>query len=174
LTPPANAQSAWSETILYAFTGGADGALPYCTLVSDSTGNLYGTTAYGGITNSGTAFKLSPPSTGKSFWIETTIYSFPGGPDSQSPMAGVVFAPDGTLYGTSSIGGTKGYGNVFQLLPPQGGASSWTEQISYDFQGGSDGVHPVSSLTLDTTGDIFGTTLQGGASGYGTVFEITP
>jgi hypothetical protein len=178
LTPPAKATGAWSETVLYAFTGGADGAVPYCTLVADSAGNLYGTTAYGGIISSGVVFKMSPPSAGNSSWTETTIYRFPGIPGSQGPMAGVVLGADGALYGTTYGGGPQGKGDAFQLIPPQGGSSSWTEKLIYSFQGfPGDGAHPVDSPTLDSVGDIFGTTLQGGSynnPGYGTVFEITP
>ena len=90
---------AGKETVLYSFTGGADGAGPSGDLVRDSDGNLYGTTSGGGPSNAGVVFKLDP--TGK----ETVLYSFTGGADGANPFAGLIRDEAGNLYGTASAGG---------------------------------------------------------------------
>jgi len=188
LTPPEQGQTAWSESVLYSFTGGADGAEPLCALVSDSSGALYGTTEYGGIVgNPGVVFKLTPPGNGQTQWTDTTIYQFQGYPtDGEFPVAGLVFGSNGSLYGTTLGGGTEDGGTVFDLSPPQAGQTSWTESIVYTFQGGAigkeptDGAEPAASLLIDDSGNIIGTTSKGGGQGpggagnYGTVFEISP
>lgn len=104
-------QSAQAQTftILYSFTNGADGGQPYASLVRDSAGNLYGTTAVGGASNFGTVFKVD--TTGK----ETVLYSFGGGADGANPWAGLVWGPGGHLYGTTEAGGAAGFGTVFKL-----------------------------------------------------------
>jgi uncharacterized repeat protein (TIGR03803 family) len=98
------------ETVLYSFTGGADGAVPYAGLVRDSSGNLYGTTAAGGAHGQGVVFKLDPA--GK----ETVLHSFTGGKDGGVPYASLLLAKDRTLYGTTAAGGS-GFGVVFSVKP---------------------------------------------------------
>jgi uncharacterized repeat protein (TIGR03803 family) len=115
----------WTESVLYSFTGGADGANPTAGVIFDAAGNLYGTTGSGGGTSAcpdgcGTVFKLAPNVDGT--WTETVLYSFKGGVDGNGPEAGLVMDPDGNLYGTTASGGSSsacpgGCGTVFKLAP---------------------------------------------------------
>ena len=107
LTRPVAPVTAWTESVLYAFTGGSDGASPNGGLIWDSAGNLYGTTGAGGTSGKGTVFELSPPAAGLTDWTETVLYSFEGGTtDGENPLAGVVFDKSGNLYGVTFQGGT--------------------------------------------------------------------
>jgi uncharacterized repeat protein (TIGR03803 family) len=170
--------SGWTETILYSFTGNQDGSQPTSNVIFDSAGHLYGTTTWGGggncPTGCGTIFELTPSSSG---WTESVLYSFSGGSDGRQPNSGVVLGASGALYGTSSLGGTvsascpSGCGTAFALTPGRGG---WSQSVLYAFTGGNDGSAPYASLTLDRSGNIYGTTTAGGASGNGTVFMLTP
>ena len=191
LTPqPAQAQT---FKVIHTFTGGADGAWPYAGLTMDRAGNLYGTAQAGGGGNlrssgcggsgCGTVFKLVPRGSG---WVFTTLYSFQGGSDGAVPTARVIFGPDGSLYGTTSVGGA-GYGTVFKLQPPLVACKSalcpWTETVLYRFTGGSDGANPGGGdLIFDKAGNLYGTAQYGGyeggscseTGGCGVVFELTP
>jgi uncharacterized repeat protein (TIGR03803 family) len=153
-----------TETILHTFAKtGSDGETPYAGLIQGSDGNLYGTTYFGGAYGFGTVFKVTPGGT------ETVLYSFAGGSDGEHPYAAVIQGSDGNFYGTTYQGGTGGYGTVFMLTP--GGS----ETVLYSFAGGSsDGTYPEAGLTQDSDGNFYGNTLQGGASGLGTVFKLTP
>jgi uncharacterized repeat protein (TIGR03803 family) len=170
--------STWTESVLHSFTGklGGDGADPDAGLVMDpNTGNLYGTTRDGGSSGVGSVFGISPPTTG-STWTESLLYSFAGKSvgDGANPVAGLVMDPNtGNLYGTTRVGGL-GPGTVFELIPPTTG-STWTESVLYSFTGASgDGGNPVAGLVMDPkTGDLYGTTRDGGSSGFGTVFKLT-
>jgi uncharacterized repeat protein (TIGR03803 family) len=202
------------ESVLYTFTDGADGGFPMTTLVRDAENNLYGTTYQGGTYQGGTVFKLDPigketalysfvqsspnavilnaagelfgttnlggnttecfnlgcgtvfrlSSTGTS---ETALYNFSGQSDGSRPFAGVIADSIGNLYGTSWKGGTYGFGTVFKL------DRHLTETVLYSFSGASDGAYPMAGLVRDAAGNLYGTTEQGGASGQGTVFELT-
>ena len=149
-------------TILYSFTNGADGGQPYASLVRDSAGNLYGTTAVGGAYGFGTVFKVNK--TGK----ETVLYSFSGGADGANPWAGLVWGlTDGHLYGTTEAGGASGFGTVFKM------SKTGKKTVLYNFTGaGGDGAYPFSCLVWDAAGKLYGTTYKGGASGNGTVFKL--
>jgi uncharacterized repeat protein (TIGR03803 family) len=172
LTPASG--GGWTETVLYEFTGGADGGTPYDSLVIDSDGNLYGTTNVGGASNMGTVFELSPGSNGS--WTETVLHSFAGGSDGASPRAGLILKQN-KLYGTTMLGGTGTQcgpfggpcGTVFELTRSKAG---WTEKVLHSFTGGSDGGYPYAGLTLDKVGNLYGTTFQNGTNGCGTVFEL--
>jgi uncharacterized repeat protein (TIGR03803 family) len=101
-----------TETVLHSFTGGSDGKNPGAGLIADSSGNLYGTTQFGGASNAGVVFKLSPGGT------ETVLYSFTGGSDGSEPFAGLIADSSGNLYGTTGKGGvgaSPGNGVVFKL-----------------------------------------------------------
>lgn len=176
--------SAWAapkEVILYNFSiGSGDGANPVGGLVADKAGNLYGTTGTGGPYTDcspfgqtcGVVFELSPAG---NRWTETILYTFTGGSDGGEPLAGLVMDSSGNLYGTTAIGGNFGYGTVFELSNSNG---TWSENVLYSFQGGSDGAYPQSSVTLHG-GYIVGTTYAGGGnqcidapSGCGTIFQL--
>jgi uncharacterized repeat protein (TIGR03803 family) len=165
--------SAASGKIIYSFQGGRDGAYPYSDLVVDAAGNLYGTTSQGGVgcdgQGCGTVFELVRTNGG---WKHQVLYSFAGGSDGSSPMAGLVFDGAGNLYGTTSS-------TVFELSP--NGHGSWIESVIYTFTGGADGSNPMADLVFDGQGNIYGTDTQGGqycsgkfGNGCGAVFELTP
>jgi len=186
LMPPAIQGGAWTETVLYSFTGGSDGQQPSSGLLLDSKGALYGETLYGGYNISGTVFKLSPPAIQGGDWTETTIYVFCSstscGPGGERPAGGLVFDKKGNLYGTATIGGnptTGCCGVVFELIKPNGKQKVWTETVLYIFNGGNDGYEPGNGVIFDQTGNLYGTTPGGGGcsvyiSGCGVVFELTP
>jgi uncharacterized repeat protein (TIGR03803 family) len=174
----------WSETVLYTFCSKpkcADGETPYANLVLDAAGNLYGTTTTGGANNDGTVFKLVPTEDGS--WSESVLYSFcslAGCSDGASPFDGLIFDGAGNLYGTAQGWGAFDGGVVFELTPTDG---TWSESVLYNFcsqTGCSDGSGPLSNLTFDTAGNLYGTTLGGGNTkscynwGCGTVFELMP
>jgi hypothetical protein len=184
-----NTSGGWGETVLYAFTGGADGANPAAGLVFDSQGNLYGTTSAGGHVTSGcnnsgcgTVFEISPSSSG--FWTETTLYSFKGGNDGWYSEAPVTFDAAGNLYGTTSTGGPgkscasgNGCGEVFKLTP--NGTGGWTYSIVHFFSDGKDGGRPYAGVVVDHAGNIFTSASEGGNNtfcgpGCGTVDEFSP
>jgi len=161
------------ETVLYTFTGKADGANPDASLIRDGAGNLYGTTFAGGTNGNGTVFKLLRPTVTGGAWTEQVLYSFGKGTDGANPVAGVT-SQTGHLYGTTSAGGTYGYGTVFQLTPSKSG---WTESILHHFEMQSDGGVPYAGIIVDHSGNLYGATTDGGAGGSnggGTVFELTP
>jgi uncharacterized repeat protein (TIGR03803 family) len=157
------------ETVLYNFTGGSDGSTALAPLISDSSGNLYGTTEYGGAYANGTVFELTPQAGGS--WTETVLHSFGNGSDARNPWDGVIFDALGNLYGTTYSGGTYKFGTVFELSPQAGGG--WTETVLHNFKAG-DGQQPTGSLIFDNAGNLYGTTGQGGAFGEGVVFKLSP
>jgi uncharacterized repeat protein (TIGR03803 family) len=174
----------WRETVLHTFTGGSDGAISESNLIFDSAGNLYGTTEFGGDFSGnicvevgcGVVFELSPNSTRG--WDETVLYSFTGGPDGGQPIAGLVFDQQGNLYGTTRLGGnlsacsTSGCGVVFKLSPLSVGG--WQETVLHQFGATSkDGKVPGGSVILDSEGNLYGVTTNGGDHGLGTVYRIT-
>ncbi len=162
----------WKLKIIYSFTGGADGAEPWGTLIRDKNGALYGTTKFGGAPDTGTAFMLSR-SGGK--WTETVLHTFNWqNGDGYNPLAGLRWSPSGSLYGTTSFGGgcgPPGTGTVFELTQTGG---VWTEGILHCFAGNADGSYPQGGVTLDKNGVLYGTTVEGGTDNLGTVWKITP
>jgi len=168
LTPPAGRGGTWTETVLYSFAGGSDGLGPQGDLIFDKAGDLYGTTDNGGSPGNGIVFQLTPGQGG--VWTETILHSFMTN-EGTSPRAAVIFDSKGSLYGTLANDG-MGNGAVFQLKPPATKGGPWTEKTLYEFTGGSDGSGPLCRLVL-FRGDLFGTTVRGGVSDTGTVFELT-
>jgi uncharacterized repeat protein (TIGR03803 family) len=168
LTP--NGSGGYTESLLHSFGTGTDGQLPSAGLTLDSSGALYGTTFHGGTNGDGTVFKLTPNGSGG--YTESLLYSFAGGTDGQFPDASLTLDSSGALYGTTVSGGTNGTGTVFKLTP--NGSGGYTESLLHSFAGGTDGQHPVASLTLDSSGALYGTTIYGGTNGKGTVFRIVP
>jgi uncharacterized repeat protein (TIGR03803 family) len=159
-----------TETVLYSFQGGSDGALSYAPLIADSQGALYGTTIHGGIPSGGygTVFKLTPSGSGYS---ESVLYAFQGGYDGAYPFAGVIADKHGALYGTTYTGGPSGAGSVYKLTRSH---SAYSKTILYGFSGGSDGATPQGTLYMDRAGNLFGTTTNGGTAGTGVVYELSP
>jgi uncharacterized repeat protein (TIGR03803 family) len=173
---------AGKETVLYSFKGGTDGGYPSGPIVRDAAGNLYGVTAYGGDLSClpsrgcGTVFKLN--ATGK----ETVLHSFTGkGGDGAEPWSGLVSDKDGSLYGSTRIGGTgpnctsdeDGCGTVFKV------DKTGKETILHSFSGSGADLPPIyATLALDEKGNIYGTTPNGGSencnSGCGAIFMLDP
>jgi len=151
-----------AETALHSFRGGSDGEYPYASVIRDAAGNLYGTTFASGASGLGTVFKIDTQG------YETVLYSFRGGADGEYPSAGLVRDAAGNLYGTTNSGGSSGGGIVFKI------SSAGKETVLHSFKGGKDGEYPYASVIRDAAGNLYGTTYGGGASGWGTVFEIDP
>ena len=164
-----------------------DGLYPFSGLTADGRGNFYGTTYGGGPGNDdGTVYKLSRRGTS---WTVTSLYGFTySGSGGYSPIGRIVFGPNGSLYGTTSRGGSGcggiGCGVVFRLNPPPTTCPSvscpWIEHVLHRFaDNGQDGNYPYSEVVFDRNGNLYGTTTQGGTNGLGpnglgTVYEITP
>jgi uncharacterized repeat protein (TIGR03803 family) len=164
-----------AASVLYRFTGGADGANPAAALTRDAQGALYGTTFNGGASNFGTVFKLTPPTAPATAWTKQTLYSFAAGDDGRNPYSTLVIESSGALYGTTYNGGTAGQGTVFKLTPPIPPATNWTRTILHNFTGNADGAHPHSGLVFDSGGGaLYGTAEGGGASFAGVVYRLTP
>jgi len=174
----------YTEKVLYAFTGGADGAIPGSGLVRDASGNLYGTTTAGGGSGCsagsgcGTVFEITAAGN------EQVLYTFTGNADGATPSASLVLDGVGNLYGTTAYGGnfvggclTRGCGVVFKVT------SAGQESVLYTFTGSTDGQWPMAPLIRDAKGNLYGTTLTGGditnvfcdldENGCGVVFEVT-
>jgi uncharacterized repeat protein (TIGR03803 family) len=153
------------ETVLYSFTGGADGGYPHAGVIRDSAGNLYGTTYKGGTAGYGVVYELS------AIGQEVVLYSFTGGADGGNPEAGVMSDSAGNLYGTTVFGGTinatcpSGCGVVYKL------DAAGQETVLHSF-GGADGCEPTAGVIRDSPGNLCGTTLGGGTSRAGVVFKV--
>ena len=159
----------WSTTLLLSFDG-LDGAYPmYVTPVFDRAGNLYGTTLEGGAHRQGNVFELTRSSGGG--WTATSIADFNGLSGPILPESGVTLDAAGNLYGTSAAGGERDYGTVYRLAPS---GSGWTETVLYAFQDGTDGGIPIGGVVFDNAGNLYGTTIIGGSSAAGTIFELSP
>jgi uncharacterized repeat protein (TIGR03803 family) len=167
-----------NETVVYSFTGGADGAEPRAGLVRDAAGNLYGTTFVGGATVSscpngvqgcGVVFKLDPMGN------ETVLHTFTGGADGAEPLASLIRDAAGNLYGTTFTGGTTGSscsdvygcGVVFKVGP------LGNQTVLHSFTGGVDGSSPYGGL-LSFQGLVYGMAERGGAGNGGVVFKVQP
>jgi uncharacterized repeat protein (TIGR03803 family) len=157
------------ETVLHSFTGsGGDGEYPLAGLVRDAAGNLYGTTANGGVYGGacggfgcGTVFKVN--SAGK----EIVLHCFTGSPDASTPYAGLVRDEAGNLYGATFSGGQYGFGTVFEIN------KDGDESVLYSFNpNNGDGAFPYGGLERDAAGNLYGTTDAGGKIGDGTVFKV--
>ncbi len=176
-------------SVVYNFAGnGSNGApyQPYNGLAITPGGILYGTTLKGGTYEDGTAFQLKRAGAG---WLLNVLYSFQGGTDGASPVAGVSIGPGGVLYGATPAGGDPGCGlaggcgTVYSLRPPAHSTGStvtpWTETVLYRFPGGADGSVPkYGAVAFDGNGNLYGTTQYGGnvcgSPGCGTVYQLSP
>lgn len=165
----AAAWAAGPNKILYSFAGGADGEYTDTELAIDSAGNLYGTSVQGGLYGSGTVFEVTAAG------VHTVLYNFTGGADGGEPYKGVTLDAHGNLYGTAVTGGSgscEGGCGVLYKLTNSGG--TWTQNVVHAFTGGQDGSGPGSPVTIDATGNLFGTTPTGGAYGIGVVYGVSP
>jgi uncharacterized repeat protein (TIGR03803 family) len=166
LTPPAVAGGAWTHTVLYSFTGGADGGTPEASPLLFHNGALYGATFSGGIAE-GTFFELAPPISPGGAWTETVIYALPGDGDG-SPGPSVTFGSDGNLYGSSA------YGNIYQCIPPAAPGGSWTINLIYSFPTRGAPCCTAMALTGGAGGELYGVYDPRGAEQHGQAFELTP
>src|SRR5277367_2148198 len=177
--------AAAQESVIYSFGQYADGRYPASAMISDASGNLYGTAVQGGLpgepyfNTNGTVYELSRAAGGT--WTETVLYNFGTvARDGANPSGSLTFDAAGNLYGTATGGGANGVGIVFELSPGAGPGGAWTEKVLYNFQGGTtDGANPERvTLVWDAKGNLYGTTKFGGAYGSGTtggtVFELLP
>ncbi len=176
----ATAVQAQSFSVIHNFSGNSDGSYPFTGLTIDSAGHLYGTTYSGGSGHRGTVFSMN--TSGAGF---TTLYGFSGGSDGAGPMAKLALRADGSIWGSTSAGGggsctlsngDRGCGTIFKVSPPRGPGSagfSWSTAILYRFSG-TNGSYPQGELTFDSSGNIYGTAVNGGTYGWGLVFSLTP
>jgi uncharacterized protein (TIGR03437 family) len=195
VTPPADASGAWTESVLYNFTGYSAYYYPISAqpsvLVIGADGTLYGTTAIGGNGTGGpycpegcgTVFSLTPPAAGLGgAWTESTIYSFiPGYPDLQAPTSGVAIGSGGVLYGAAQ-GGSSYQGGLFSLSPPSAPGGDWAEAVLYNLTGNNNWGYPSGVAICGGPGVLYGATPYGGSgqctaggfTGCGTVFALIP
>lgn len=171
LTKPSISGGAWTERVLYRFSNGV--GTPDAGLVIDKTGALY-TTGYGSViqlTRSGNT------------WTLNYLHTFSDlNNDGVGPFGGVTLDKSGNVFGTTEVGGTVGDGTVYELSPPAVSGGAWTENIFYNFAGGTDGFGPVSRVIFRKGNTLYGTTTIGGNQGCvyytevgcGTVFALVP
>jgi len=184
LSPPSTPGGTWTETTLFEFQGGAAGSTPGDAVpLVDATGNLYGTTLYGGVNSGapygqlGTVYELSPSQSPGAPWNEEVIFSFPNPSAGAQPAAGLIMDSSGCLYGTTSRNVySVTHGSVFKLTPPTVPGLPWTEQVLWNFLGPADGS-AQSPLVFDAQGNLYGTTIDYGdlsacTMGCGTVFKL--
>jgi uncharacterized repeat protein (TIGR03803 family) len=162
-------------TTLYSFgSSPGDGADPQAGVAFDNRGNLYGTAALGGTGNNGILFRLSPPAKAGDPWTESILHAFQSKPDGATPECRLVVNSAGTLYGTTWQGGAKNMGTAFAAFPPSTGTGPWTVGVIHNFGSArGDGVNPNAGL-LAAGSALYGVTFGGGATGRGTVFQLTP
>jgi len=196
LTPPSSPGGTWTETDLYDFSASeGDPQNPEAGLVIGKDGVLYGTVQFAGTSPNcpytfsseygcGGVFSLTPPKSPGGSWREQMLYTFTSVPDALYPAAGPVVASDGAIYGTTRDGGdagscpqNPGCGVVFKLTPPSQSGEAWRADILYRFMA-DQAFTPTAGVVIGTDGNLFGTTLYGGAptttcpGGCGAVFEV--
>jgi uncharacterized repeat protein (TIGR03803 family) len=149
---------------LYSFLCAPDACVPEGRVALDASGNIYGTSVIGGQFDAGAIFKVSPDGT------EKVLHSFKGGDDGSFPTVGLILGSDGNLYGATLNGGAgcSSCGTVFEIAP------TGEETILYAFlPTGGDGRGPAGDLAMDGAGNLYGTTVLGGANNLGAIFKIT-
>lgn len=153
-----------ADTVLYNFNTSADGFFVQSGVILGASGDLYGTTQFGGSQGDGTVFAIDPSS-------QSEVAPFPvalNGADGAAPYGGLVQDPSGNLYGSTTFGGANGFGAIFEIN------SSGQVTTLYSFTAQSDGAFPYGTLVIDSKGNLYGTTNGGGSNGLGTVFEYLP
>jgi hypothetical protein len=174
LSPPKTKGGKWTEKVLHSFKGGSDGANPKGGLALDSKGAIYGLTVGGGGTGCqgpgcGTAFELNPTAKTDGSWTEKMLHRFSGGNDGAVPSSGFILDAKHALYGTTGGGGSGLNGTVFRLAKTSGG--HWAEAVLYSFKNIDDGFSPGGGLTIDESGNLYGTAL-GGTYSAGVVYRL--
>lgn len=162
---------------------GSGGYAPLGALIQDKSGNLYGTASSGGANSFGAVFELVKPVAPATKWTEVVLYSFAGGTaDGSLPVSELTFDSAGNLYGTTEKGGSSNEGTVFELSPPSTSGGAWSEVVIHEFTGLStgDGSLPTAGVVFDKSGNLYGSTLQGGLktgsspNGDGIIFQLVP
>jgi uncharacterized repeat protein (TIGR03803 family) len=175
LLRPVPPSKAWTETVLYAFFGGADGLYPMAGVVLDAKGDLFGTTSAGGAANLGTVFELSPPAVAGGQWTKTLLHSFKGGlTDGAYPVSnGVVLDSAGNVYGVTTQGGIglqeygfSSTGVAYELTPPATQGAAWTETLIHSFTVKNGAFTPIGAPIFDGKGNMYGATQGGGANNH--------
>jgi hypothetical protein len=180
LSPPAVSGGTWSYNVLFSFDStkkSPGGCQPEAALLPTLNGGLYGSTNGCGTNGGGVAFVLTPPANGQGAWTETVIHTFgfvTGKGDGAQPFEAMVAGPKGVLFGATAVGGTSGYGTVYELVPPATKGDAWTETVLYSFGTTSGGIYPSSGVTLTASGVLYGalgTQISGGA---GAIYKLAP
>jgi uncharacterized repeat protein (TIGR03803 family) len=169
LVPGAAGQ--WRENVIHTFTGGNDGATASAgRLTLSPTGQLFGVATVGGQYGSGVAFRLGQRG---GTWKLQPLYQFQGSPDAGFPYGALSLDAAGHLFGTTYYDGANDLGSVYELAKT---GTGWGERVLYSFRGGQDGSSSISGLVIDSAGNLYGTTSEGGAAGCGcgTIFKLTP
>jgi uncharacterized repeat protein (TIGR03803 family) len=158
----------YKETVLHSFDGSGDGCDLYSGVVMDSAGNLYGAAEYCGLDYDGTVYQLQPDGKGYSFRV-LLAFDYTNGEEPEDDDGHVAVDSAGNVYGTAEYGGAYGYGTVFRLAAPD---FVYTDLHDFD-DNGTDGYDPEGGVSLDSSGNLYGTTLFGGTDSEGTVWQIT-
>jgi len=161
-------------TVLHHFKAAKDGGQPSAALTPDGAGGFYTTAEFGGPQDLGVAIRLTPPDTLPGKWSLKLLHGFTGAPDGSVPDTTLIAAPDGTLYGTTFVGGAADNGSVFSLTPPVAPATRWKFKILHSFTSAGEGERLQGQLLLTDDGSLLGTAYQGGSSNSGTVYMLTP
>jgi uncharacterized repeat protein (TIGR03803 family) len=160
--------SSRKESVLYSFQGTADGSAPTGGVIADKSGNLYGTTYKYDGDNDGVAFELQK----KASWKDRVLYTFTNNGGGEDPYAGLIMPVKGALYGTAIESGPDDGGVAFELV--LGKKKQWTQKVLHAFGAAGDGSAPYGGIVADKRGNLFGTTLFGGADNAGIVYELSP
>ena len=157
-----------TESILYSFTNGTDGAYPYSALLPGADGDWYGTASEAGNFSCGLSYGCGVVFRLDSTGHESVLHTFEGGADGVHPIGGLIRDDKGNLYGTTYEGGSNDRGVIFKI------DAKGKETILHNFTDGTDGGYPFAGLIRDTAGNLYGTASNGGTFGEGVIFKLTP